>query len=282
MPVTVFTDNFSEVVSPGVVRSRLEPGGREGPGGVVRTSRQTGGGCWSQIFSLGRADDEWRYVIPDIRMAANQVWPQHWHDCWTAVVLLDGSLLMGDWMMQPGDVLIAEPGVEYGLLLVGPEGCQLLEVFARDILSPGGYGEEYRDHPTLQYVKGLEGTNFVARPPALPENGRRQVVPVDGTPGLAKGRLDGKAFWDLGEGGDTERGAIFDRKLAAGAAVPATSVADWRGFLVLDGSVSVGAKHLVISDMLLAEPDAEVPDVVAAGGGAHLLEFARTAAAIVR
>ena len=282
MPVTVFTENFAEVVAPGVVRSRLEPGGKEGPGGVVRDSPQIGGGCWSQMFSLGRHEDPWRYLIPDIRMAANQVWPLHWHDCWTAVVLLGGTLLMGDWEMHSGDVLIAEPGVEYGLLLVGPQGCQLLEVFARDVLSPGGYGEEYRDHPTLQFVKGLAGTNFVSRPPALPENSGRQVVPVEGTPGLSKGRLDGGAYWDLGDPNDPERGAIFDRRLGPGAEVSAASVADWRGFLVLDGSLTVGYKKLVTDDLLLVEPDAKVPAAVAGPEGVHLLEFARTAAAILR
>lgn len=282
MPVMVFTDNFSEVVAPGIVRSRLEPGGKDGPDDVVRESQQIGGGCWSQIFTLGRLEDDWRYLIPDIRMAANQIWPLHWHDCWTAVVVLEGSLLMGDWQMGPGDVLIAEPGVEYGLLLIGPEGCELLEVFARDILSPGGYGEEYRDHPTLVHVKGLEDTDFFSRPPASTENLSRQVVPVEGTPGLSRGRLDGRAYWDLGDPGDPERGAIFDRELAAGQEVPAHSVADWRGFLVLDGALTMGATNLARNDLVLVEPDAKVPPVLAGGGGAHLLEFARTAASVIR
>ena len=281
MPVALFTDNLTEVLAPGVVRSRLEPGGRDGPDGVVRDSDQIGGGCWTQMFSLGRPDDEWRYLIPDIRMAANQMWPLHWHDCWTAVVLIDGTLLMGDWPMRPGDVLIAEPGVEYGPLVVGPHGCELLEVFARDILSPGGYGEEYRDHPTLQYVKGFEGTNFVGRPPARPENGARQMVPVDGTPGLARGVLDGQAYWDLGDQGDPQRGAIFDRILDPGAQVEAGAVPDWRGFLVLRGSIGVGPGKLAANDLLLVEPGAEVPALTAGPDGAHLLEFARTAAAIV-
>jgi hypothetical protein len=282
MPVSLFTENRSELLAPGVVRSRLEPGGRDGPDGVVRDSDQMGGGCWTQIFSLGRPEDEWRYLIPDIRMAANQIWPLHWHDCWTAVVLLDGSLLLGDWQMKPRDVLIAEPGVEYGPLLIGPRGCQLLEVFARDILSPGGYGDEYRDHPTLQYVKGLESTNFVSRPPASPQNGARQVVPVDDTPGLDKGVLDGHAYWDLGEADDPGRGAMFDRKCPAGARLASRAVDDWRGFLVMDGSVTVGDRELGANDVLLVEPYAEVPPLTVGAYGVHLLEFARTAAAIVR
>jgi hypothetical protein len=282
MVVMNFSEGIFETIGPGIVRSRVEPDGKAGPGGVVQRSTQMGGGCWTQAWALGRREDPWRFLIPDIRMAPNQIWPLHWHDCWTAVVLLDGSLLMGDWLMGPGDVLIAEPGIEYGLLAVGPEGCQLLEVFARDVLSPGGYGTEYRDHPTLQYVRGLDGTAFFDRPPASVENGRRQVVPVDATPGLAKGHLDGNAFWDLGEQSDPDRGAVFDRKLSSGDVIPATSVADWRATLVLTGTIWVGDKLLSGNDLLLFEPDAKTPDIVAGHAHTHLLEFARTAAAITR
>jgi hypothetical protein len=221
-------------------------------------------------------------MIPDIRMAANQIWPLHWHDCWTAVVLLDGGLLMGDWWMERGDVLIAAPGVEYGLLLNGPKGCELLEIFARDILSPGGYGEEYRDHPTLVYLKGLETTDFFPRPPAAVENGGRQVVPVEATPGLQKGHLDGEAYWDLGDPGDPERGVIFDRKLLAGSTMKASTVSDWRAAIVLNGSVTVGDSNFVANDVMLAEPGAEVPAMTAGASGVHLLEMARTAAALAR
>ena len=282
MPVTVFTDSLSDAVAPGVIRSRLEPGGKDGPDGVVRDSDQLGGGSWSQMWFLGRPDDEWRMLLPDIRMAANQQWPLHWHDCWTAVVVLDGSVLMGDWLMQRGDVLIAEPGVEYGLLLNGPQGCELLEIFARDTLSPGGYGAEYRDHPTLKHVRGLETTAFFSRPPALVENGRRQVVPVDGTPGLGKGHLDGKGYWDLGDPEDPERGVVFDQKLEAGAVLPAVSVEDWRAALVLDGSMTVAGTTFAVDDVLLVEPGAEVPAIAVGADGVHLLELARTASALCR
>ncbi|MDT3445768.1 MULTISPECIES: hypothetical protein [unclassified Pseudofrankia] len=282
MPVTVFAGAPSDTVAPGVTRSRLEPGGAAGPGGVVRDSDQIGGGAWSQMWSLGRPEDPWRMLIPDIRMAANQIWPLHWHDCWTVVVVLDGGLLMGDWWMERGDVLLAAPGVEYGPLVNGPRGSELLEIFAQDVLSPGGYGEEYRDHPTLKYVKGLETTAFFSRPPRLVENGRRQVVPIDETTGLWKGRLDGKAYWDLGDRDNPERGVAFDVKLAAGATRPGISVGDWRGVLVFDGSATVGDTELATGDVLLVEPDAKLPDLTAGPGGVHLLELARTAAALAR
>lgn len=282
MPVMVFNDAPSDPVAPGVTRSRLEPGGKDGPGGVVRDSDQPGGGTWTQMWFLGRDEDPWRMLLPDIRMAANQIWPAHWHDCWTAVVVLDGTLLIGDWWMARGDVLIAAPGVEYGLLMNGPQGCELLEIFARDTLSPGGYGEEYRDHPTLRYLKGLEAIDFVARPPARVENGRRQTVPVDETPGLRKGHLDGNGYWNLGGPADPERGIVFDRKLPAAGNLPPMSAGDWRGALVLDGSMSVGDTTFVEGDVLLVEPAAKVPAITAGAAGVHLLEMARTAAALTQ
>jgi hypothetical protein len=61
----------------GVTIQRLQPGGKDGPDGVVRHSTQLGGGLWSEIFSLGRPDDPWRLSIPDVCMAPNQFWPSH-------------------------------------------------------------------------------------------------------------------------------------------------------------------------------------------------------------
>ena len=55
MQVIVFDDPVSDLVAPGVTCSRLEPGGKDGPGGIVRDSDQPGGATWSQIWSLGAA-----------------------------------------------------------------------------------------------------------------------------------------------------------------------------------------------------------------------------------
>jgi hypothetical protein len=276
--VIVFDEQPFESLSPGVSRSRLEPGGKDGPAGIVRESDQPGGATWSASYSLGRPDDEWRLVIPDIRMAANQIWPLHWHDCWTAVVALDGTIMIGDWWMERGDVLIAAPSVEYGLLLNGPKGSQVLEIFARDTLSPGGYAPEFHDHPTLVYLKGLETTDFLPRPPGSEGNAGNQIVPVDGTPGLAKGRLTGDGYWDLGDPGNPERGVLLDRKLPAGTVLAPTSYGDWRATLVFDGSMTVGEAEFGANDMLIIEPGGKVPEIAVGAGGVHLLETARTTA----
>jgi hypothetical protein len=144
-------ENFhAEQIAPGVTLRRLYPGGKFGPNNEV-ANEIPGGQTWSEIVMLGNEMDDFIYALPDIRMPPNQLWPMHWHDCWTLVIMLEGTCLLGDWYMQPGDIYIAEPSVEYGPLLIGPNGCRLLEVFGDLSLSPGGYGPEYADHPTLKW-----------------------------------------------------------------------------------------------------------------------------------
>src|SRR6185369_6273351 len=133
------------ILSPGITLDRIQPGGRFGPNGEVRWETP-GGQVWMDTFTLGNPDDDFQLTIPEIRMPANQYWPLHWHDCWIAVIVIEGTCMVGDWWMEPGDVMITAPGVEYGPLLNGPSGCQLFEIFAQDHLSPGGYSPEYHDH----------------------------------------------------------------------------------------------------------------------------------------
>ncbi len=50
MSVIVFDGAPFETVAPGVTRSRLEPGGKDGPGHIVRDSDQPGGCTWSEMW----------------------------------------------------------------------------------------------------------------------------------------------------------------------------------------------------------------------------------------
>ena len=138
-----------ERIAPGVTWRRLHPNGMLGPDNITRNDI-AGGQTWSEIIMLGDERDDFIYAIPDIRMPPNQIWPMHWHDCWTVVVVIEGRCLIGDWYMKTGDVFVAAPSIEYGPLVIGSMGCRLLEIFGDLKLSPGGYGPEYRDHPTLQ------------------------------------------------------------------------------------------------------------------------------------
>jgi hypothetical protein len=273
--------------------TRLEPGGAKGPNDVVANGDVIGGLTWQDLYYLGSDDDDFRMCIPDIRMPANQIWPLHWHDDWMFITVLDGSVLVGDWVMRRGDVLVTAPDVEYGPLLNGPHGCQLLEVFSRN-RKGGGYAGEYHDHPTLMgpgrlmyrpgiYSYGAAGTfNFGARPPGAERNEGNQTMKIDGTPGLFKGNLAHGERWDLGASDDPERGVALSTKIAPGEIIPAYRLNDWRWSLVTEGELTLGGRHLVVDDIVITEPHAAVPEAVAGPDGAQLVELCRTASAETR
>ncbi len=269
-------ENFHlEQIAPGVSLRRLYPGGKAGPNNET-SNNIPGGQTWSEIVMLGNEMDDFIYALPDIRMPPNQLWPMHWHDCWTLVIILEGSCLLGDWYMQPGDIYIAEPSVEYGPLLIGPHGCRLLEVFGDLSLSPGGYSPEYRDHPTLKWgnhaIKPREGINK--------RNEGHSMLTLEGTSGMHKAKLAPGWSVDLGAPDDPNRGVCRDTRLKAGESIAAQARGDWYAAMVLDGSFEAGSKTFVKDDVLLAERGAAIPEMKSGKDGVHLLENFRTARAL--
>jgi hypothetical protein len=259
-------------LAPGVELGRMQPGGRRGPNGEV-LGEEMGGQVWSQMFMFGGEDGSPPLCVPDIRLPANQYWPLHWHDCWIAVIVLEGDCLIGDWHMRQGDVLISEDGLEYGPLLIGPAGCQMFEIFARLYPNEGGYAPEFRDHPTLA------GTtrNIQERSARNAANAGRQVVSVEGTPGLTKGRLVPGQKWDLGPGDDPGRAVLECIQLAPGEALADRSWSDWHGLFVIDGELTVGGTRVESHGVIRIAPSSTLPELVAGPGGARLLEVSRTA-----
>jgi hypothetical protein len=198
----------SDELAPGVFHESFYPGGKEGPNREVHLPTP-GGQTWSEAVVLGSADDPFQTLVPDIRLPANQYWPLHWHDCWTVVLVLEGGCSIGDWWFGEGDVFLTVPELEYGPLLIGPEGCRMWEIFAQAHLAPGGYSPEYRDHPTLQ------NSNHVFRERSLlnRRNDGRQSLPCDGVEGIWKLRLEPGLVIDMGEAGDPERSVLRDTRL---------------------------------------------------------------------
>jgi hypothetical protein len=262
----------SEELSPGVVFNRFYPGGKEGPNGEIHYDKP-GGQAWTEYMLLGSREDPFQLLLPDIRMPANQYWPLHWHDAWTVVLVLEGSCVVGDWQMQPGDVFITEPSIEYGPLLIGPYGCRLLEIFAQAHLANGGYAPEYRDHPTLQ------GTDaqFKERSALNSRNDGHQVLSLEGVEGIVKTRLAPGARWDLGNSDDPDRGFMCDTRLSAGEMLPGHKYGDWHAILVLDGSIEIRGTKIEKDGYLVVSPDSPVDRITAGTSGAQLLELARTA-----
>jgi hypothetical protein len=262
----------SQVLSSGVTHERFYPGGKEGPNGEVHAD-VPGGQTWSDIVLLGDREDAFQLLLPDIRMPPNQYWPLHWHDTWTAVLLLEGRCCIGDWWMAPGDVFITEPELEYGPLVSGPRGCRLFEIFAKAHLAPGGYSPEYRDHPTLRGTSAV----FIERSPLNSRNAGRQTLACDGIEGIVKTKLTPDAQWDLGEPDDPDRGVMKDTRLTPGERVPAHRYGDWHAILVMDGAVQIAGQTLCRDDYLIVRPNCRVEAMQAGADGARQLEQLRTA-----
>ena len=300
MPVTEQpqSSQHADAVGPGQVNfRRLQSGGRNGPNGEV-LREAPGGQVWSDQWVIGAPDSEFQFIVPDIRMPANQFWPQHWHDEWIAVVVLDGTVMLGDWWMKRGDIVVSPENAEYGPLLMGPSGCQLLETFSRSRVG-GGYAEEFRDHPTLStrekiifamapdmleascgdYVR--TGNVFGPRPAGSEQNAGKAVIPNDTVKGLQLGSLSGSGqLWNIGEPDDPLRGAMLDTGYSAGQIVPQHRHRDARWVLVMDGSMRVGDQEVARDDILLIEGDVEVPAFTPGPDGVQLLEFVRTIAGL--
>ena len=279
MPRTISVSKrfASERIAPGVMVERFYPGGLNGPNSEV-TSHFPGGQCWSELVMVGDNTDAFQLGVPDIRLPPNQIWPLHWHDCWVAVVILEGDCMIGDWWMQPGDVLITAAGIEYGPLVIGPHGCRMFEIFAKLHLQSGGYAPEYRDHPTLQH--GAFPFNFKERSSVNRRNEGRQALPIDGIDGLVKGKLTGGSQWDLGEPSDPERGVMRAITLSANEVLPAHRYSDWHALIVIEGQVHFAGETLVKDAYVLAQSSCQVSEIRAGQNGALLLEVVRTARGI--
>jgi hypothetical protein len=263
--------HHSEELMPGVWFERFYPGGKNGPKGECLFNTPGGQG-WTDSFVLGDNDDAFQALVPDIRLPANQLWPLHWHDCWTAVVILEGQCLIGDWWMQPGDLFIAAPSLEYGPLVIGPLGCRLFEIFAKAHLSRGGYAPEYRDHPTLKATQSV----FKERSPLNKRNEGRQTLSCEGVDGFTKTRLSAGRQWELGEHGDPDRSILKDTRLAALERLPGHRYADWHALMILSGTVRIAGRTLGKDDYLTIRPNSLVGDMEAGAEGAQLLELSRT------
>jgi hypothetical protein len=262
----------SQELSPGVWLARFYPGGKDGPNGEVHLNTP-GGQTWSDTLVLGEQTDAFQMLVPDIRLPANQYWPLHWHDCWTAVLVLEGQCLIGDWWMQPGDVFITEPSLEYGPLVISPQGCRMFEIFAKAHLSRGGYAPEYRDHPTLRHTQAV----FTERSPLNRRNEGRQILPCKGVPGITQSKLSPDAEWNLGEATDPERSILKDSRLSPGRGLRPHQYDDWHAILVMEGSLRIAGHTLAPDDYLLIRPRCRVEAIEAGAGGAQLLELSRTA-----
>jgi anti-sigma factor ChrR (cupin superfamily) len=79
---------------------------------------------------LGDSSDENAPSVMVIKMPPGWVLPAHAHVADRLEVVLEGSIMAGDRVLRPGDIMTAGNGEVYGPHEVGPEGCTTLEVFS--------------------------------------------------------------------------------------------------------------------------------------------------------
>ena len=56
--------------------------------------------------------------------------PRHGHDCHRFEIVVQGTLDVGERVLEVGDVMVTEPNVVYGPHIAGPYGCTTYEIFS--------------------------------------------------------------------------------------------------------------------------------------------------------
>jgi redox-sensitive bicupin YhaK (pirin superfamily) len=102
------------------------------------------------------------------------------------------------------------------------------------------------------------------------------MLPVEGTSGMWKARLEPGWQFILGEADDPNSPALRYTRLEAGETIPARERGDWYAAQVITGSADIAGKRLVRDDVVLAERGAQLPELVAGKDGVEILESFRT------
>ncbi len=84
--------------------------------------------CRLAYFAMGDPDDERTPVAAVLRMPPNHVLPRHAHPAARFEVLVQGTLDIGDRVLNPGDVMVTQANEMYGPHTAGPDGCTTVEV----------------------------------------------------------------------------------------------------------------------------------------------------------
>lgn len=130
MPVFNFQDPaIWEVARPTQEQIDANPGGWRMASFESRSLGQEYG--WqTAVFPLG--DDPEADDIPAVALLylpPGHTLPRHTHGCHRMEIMLQGSLLMGERWLKPGDVWMSGPGEYYGPHVAGPTGSLSVEVF---------------------------------------------------------------------------------------------------------------------------------------------------------
>jgi hypothetical protein len=102
----------------------------------------------SPLFLLG-AEGTTRPCWVQSRMEHGQTSPPHAHSGWTCTVVIGGSWRVGGQEMSKGQMVLVEPDVEYGPFEPGPDGVEIVEIFADEAAVEPIWGEHAQDPRVL-------------------------------------------------------------------------------------------------------------------------------------
>lgn len=83
---------------------------------------------FQSVHALGTGDDDPAVVI--VKYPPNRVIPVHAHDTDYCSVVVEGSVEVTRRVERVGDIRIVKAGTAYGPLVVGAEGCTVIDIFA--------------------------------------------------------------------------------------------------------------------------------------------------------
>jgi hypothetical protein len=83
---------------------------------------------FQSVHALGREADDPAVVI--VKYPPGRVIPVHAHDTDYCSVVVEGSVEVTRRVERVGDIRVVRAGTAYGPLVVGPEGCTVIDIFA--------------------------------------------------------------------------------------------------------------------------------------------------------
>lgn len=110
----------------------------------------------SPLYCLGHPGTT-RAGFVHFRMESHQSAPPHSHSGWACTVVLDGSWTVGDVVQGPGEMMLIEPGVEYGPFQPGPDGVTGIEFFENEAATVAQWGTHADDPRVVAAMSTYQG-----------------------------------------------------------------------------------------------------------------------------
>ena len=110
----------------------------------------------SPLYCLGPPGAR-RACFVQFRMESGQTAPPHAHHGWACTVVLEGWWMVNGIKQGPGEMVMIEPGVEYGPFEPGPDGVTGIEFFEHEDATIADWGDYADDPRVVAAMAGYQG-----------------------------------------------------------------------------------------------------------------------------